>query len=177
MSTSPSAVASRTLPGLLTARELLSAERVGRSKHLSLSLYPAATGLTGHCTLPSSRFGHVFLWDSGSSVGDIIGHSKFINSIDYRPTRPFRVATAGEDNSVGWFEGPPFRYKNAFKVCSLSFPLSSPPLPLLMFSSLLSPPLPSPAVFFPPVPSSPLLSPLLLFSSLLSPCFPLPSGM
>ena len=65
---------------------------------------------------PSDRFGHVFLWDSGSSVGDIIGHSKFINSIDYRPTRPFRVATAGEDKLVCWYEGPPFRYKTAFKV-------------------------------------------------------------
>ena len=58
----------------------------------------------------------MFLWDSGSSVGEITGHSKFINSIDYRPVRPFRVVTAGEDKSVGWFEGPPFRFKNSFKV-------------------------------------------------------------
>ena len=67
-------------------------------------------------TSPSPRFGHVFLWDSGSSVADIIGHSKAINSIDYRPVRPFRVATAGEDKTVGWYEGPPFRYKNSLKV-------------------------------------------------------------
>jgi len=60
------------------------------------------------------RYGHVFLWDSGSSVGEIIGHSKPINSIDYRPTRPFRVATGGEDRIACWFEGPPFRYKNSF---------------------------------------------------------------
>ena len=45
-----------------------------------------------------------------------MGHSKFINSIDYRPSRPFRVATAGEDNLVCWFEGPPFRYKQTLKV-------------------------------------------------------------
>ena len=70
------------------------------------------------------RFGHVFLWDSGSSVGEITGHSKSINSIDYRPSRPFRVATAGEDNSVCWYEGPPFRYKNAFKVGTLRSSLS-----------------------------------------------------
>ena len=62
------------------------------------------------------RFGHVFLWDSGSSVGEITGHSKFINAIDYRPVRPFRVVTAGEDRNVGWFEGPPFRYKTALQV-------------------------------------------------------------
>lgn len=62
----------------------------------------------------STRFGHVFLWDSGSSVGDITGHSKPINSIDYRQERPFRVATGGEDRIACWYEGPPFRYKNAF---------------------------------------------------------------
>ena len=66
----------------------------------------------------------MFLWDSGSSVGEITGHSKSINSIDYRPSRPFRVATAGEDNSVCWYEGPPFRYKNAFKVGTLRSSLS-----------------------------------------------------
>ncbi|XP_065919248.1 WD repeat-containing protein 1-like [Dysidea avara] len=66
------------------------------------------------CGEGREKYGHVFLWDSGSSVGEIIGHSKPINSIDYRPTRPFRVATGGEDRIACWFEGPPFRYKNAF---------------------------------------------------------------
>ena len=58
----------------------------------------------------------MFLWDSGSSVGEISGHSKFINSISYRPVRPFRVVTAGEDKQVGFYEGPPFRLKNLFQV-------------------------------------------------------------
>ena len=56
------------------------------------------------------KFGHIILWDSGSSVGEITGHSKAINSIDYRPVRPFRVVTAGEDHLVCFFEGPPFKY-------------------------------------------------------------------
>ena len=67
----------------------------------------------------SPRYGHVFLWDSGSSVGEIIGHSKTINAIDYRPTRPFRVVTAGEDKAIAWFEGPPFRFKSSNTVCLL----------------------------------------------------------
>ena len=67
------------------------------------------------------RFGHVFLWDSGSSVGEIMGHSKFINAIDYRPVRPFRVVTAGEDNNVCWFEGPPFKYKSSISVSDVAF--------------------------------------------------------
>lgn len=68
-------------------------------------------------SLPPSliRFGHVFLWDSGSSVGDIIGHSKAINAIDLKQTRPFRVVTAGEDNLMCWYEGPPFRFKRDIK--------------------------------------------------------------
>ena len=57
----------------------------------------------------------MFLWDSGSSVGDIIGHSKFINAIDLKQSRPFRVVTAGEDNLMCWYEGPPFRFKREIK--------------------------------------------------------------
>jgi len=49
-------------------------------------------------------------------VGEISGHSKFINNIAYKPTRPFRVVTAGEDKGVGFYEGPPFKYKSMFKV-------------------------------------------------------------
>ncbi|XP_078354362.1 WD repeat-containing protein 1-B-like [Oculina patagonica] len=56
------------------------------------------------------KFGNVFLWDSGSSVGQITGHSKAINAVDYKPTRPFRICTASEDSEVGFFEGPPFKY-------------------------------------------------------------------
>lgn len=48
-------------------------------------------------------------------MGEITGHSKTINSIDYRQVRPFRVATGGEDRIACWFEGPPFRYKSTFQ--------------------------------------------------------------
>ena len=59
----------------------------------------------------------MFLWDSGSSVGTVSGHSKAINSVDYKPTRPFRICTAGEDTDVGFFEGPPFKLNRLNKVC------------------------------------------------------------
>ena len=49
-------------------------------------------------------------------MGEISGHSKFINNIDYRPVRPFRVVTAGEDKHVNFYEGPPFRYKSSNSV-------------------------------------------------------------
>lgn len=51
-----------------------------------------------------------FLFDTGSSVGEIIGHSKAINSVAYRPVRPFRAASGGEDYLVCFHEGPPFKF-------------------------------------------------------------------
>lgn len=57
------------------------------------------------------RFGHVFMSETGTSVGEISGQSKPINSCDFRPTRPFRIVTGSEDNTIGVFEGPPFKFK------------------------------------------------------------------
>eukprot|EP00013_Stygamoeba_regulata_P012926 CAMPEP_0177678464 /NCGR_PEP_ID=MMETSP0447-20121125/29021_1 /TAXON_ID=0 /ORGANISM="Stygamoeba regulata, Strain BSH-02190019" /LENGTH=602 /DNA_ID=CAMNT_0019187465 /DNA_START=146 /DNA_END=1954 /DNA_ORIENTATION=+ len=59
--------------------------------------------------------GRVFLWDSGASVGEISGHAGNINSCDFKQTRPYRIATGGEDKWVNWFEGPPFKFKTSFK--------------------------------------------------------------
>ena len=71
-------------------------------------------------TLPIHRFGSVFLWDSGSSVGNIDGHSKAVNAVDYKPTRPFRICTASEDREIGFFEGPPFKSHHFNRVGSQS---------------------------------------------------------
>ncbi|CAG5024826.1 unnamed protein product [Parnassius apollo] len=57
------------------------------------------------------KFGHVFMAETGTSVGEISGQSKPINSVDFRPARPFRIVTASEDNTIGVFEGPPFKFK------------------------------------------------------------------
>eukprot|EP00727_Mastigamoeba_balamuthi_P005604 m51a1_g1663 putative wd40 repeat-containing protein (604) ;mRNA; f:376123-378700 len=61
------------------------------------------------------RYGAVFMWDAGSSVGEISGHTKTLMSADIKSTRPFRLATGGEDLSVNWFEGPPFKFKKSLK--------------------------------------------------------------
>uniref|UniRef100_V5GM49 Actin-interacting protein 1 n=1 Tax=Anoplophora glabripennis TaxID=217634 RepID=V5GM49_ANOGL len=57
------------------------------------------------------RFGHVFMSETGTSVGEISGQSKPINSCDFKPSRPFRVITGSEDNTIAVFEGPPFKFK------------------------------------------------------------------
>ncbi|GAM20715.1 hypothetical protein SAMD00019534_038900, partial [Acytostelium subglobosum LB1] len=56
------------------------------------------------------RFGAAVIWDSGASCGEIIGHTKLIQSVDIKSSRPFRAATGSEDFAVNWFEGPPFKY-------------------------------------------------------------------
>ena len=55
-------------------------------------------------------FARAFLWDSGSSVGDVSGATKRVCSVAFRPKRPFRIAAASEDFTVGFFEGPPFAF-------------------------------------------------------------------
>jgi len=57
------------------------------------------------------KFGAVFLFDSGSSVGEISGLTKPITTCDFKQVRPYRIATGSEDFQVGWFEGPPFKFK------------------------------------------------------------------
>uniref|UniRef100_A0A6B2L0E5 Uncharacterized protein n=1 Tax=Arcella intermedia TaxID=1963864 RepID=A0A6B2L0E5_9EUKA len=57
------------------------------------------------------KMGEVFLFDSGSSVGEITGHAQPITSLDIKQTRPYRLATGSEDFKLNWFEGPPFKFK------------------------------------------------------------------
>ncbi|OQR96298.1 hypothetical protein THRCLA_07321 [Thraustotheca clavata] len=57
----------------------------------------------------------VFMWDTGNSIGEIAGHQKRILSVDYKPTRPFRILTASEDFNVCAFEGPPFKFKHSLQ--------------------------------------------------------------
>ncbi|KDO24555.1 hypothetical protein SPRG_10370 [Saprolegnia parasitica CBS 223.65] len=57
----------------------------------------------------------VFMWDTGNSIGEIAGHQKRILSVDYKPTRPFRILTASEDFNVCAFEGPPFKFKHSMQ--------------------------------------------------------------
>jgi len=50
-----------------------------------------------------------FMWDTGNSVGEMIGHSKRISTVSYKPSRPFRIMTGGEDFKTCWYAGPPFK--------------------------------------------------------------------
>ena len=58
------------------------------------------------CGQGKQSFTKVFLWDTGSAIGDVSGSTKLVNSCDFKPSRPFRVATASEDFAVSFYEGP-----------------------------------------------------------------------
>ena len=50
-----------------------------------------------------------FLWDTGNSVGEMVGHNKKILSVAYKPSRPFRIMTGSEDMRTLFYAGPPFK--------------------------------------------------------------------
>ncbi|PPR06738.1 hypothetical protein CVT24_013047 [Panaeolus cyanescens] len=62
------------------------------------------------------RFGHAFMFDSGSSTGEILGHSKAVNAVAIRHQRPFRAATAGDDNVINFHSGVPFKFEKTIKT-------------------------------------------------------------
>lgn len=59
------------------------------------------------------KFGHSFLFDSGSSVGEISGHSKVINSVSIRPGRPLKAVTASDDFTMNLYNGVPFKFEKS----------------------------------------------------------------
>ncbi|KAH9941649.1 WD40 repeat-like protein [Epithele typhae] len=61
------------------------------------------------------KFGHAFMMDSGSSTGDIIGHSKIINAVSIRQQRPYRAATASDDTTIVFHQGVPFKLDKPIK--------------------------------------------------------------
>ncbi|EMD35482.1 hypothetical protein CERSUDRAFT_116228 [Gelatoporia subvermispora B] len=62
------------------------------------------------------KFGHAFMIDSGSSTGEIIGHSKTVNAVSIRQQRPYRAATASDDGAIIFHQGAPYKYDKTIKT-------------------------------------------------------------
>ncbi|KAF9788338.1 WD40 repeat-like protein [Thelephora terrestris] len=62
------------------------------------------------------KFAHAFMFDTGTSTGEIIGHSKPLNAVSIRRQRPFRAATGSDDATIGFHHGVPFKYASAIKT-------------------------------------------------------------
>ncbi|EWC46509.1 hypothetical protein DRE_04232 [Drechslerella stenobrocha 248] len=67
------------------------------------------------------RYGHCMTWDTGNSIGEISGHQNVVNAASIKPTRPYRAATAGDDNSVVFYNGPPFKFANSMRGSHTNF--------------------------------------------------------
>jgi hypothetical protein len=65
------------------------------------------------------RYAHAFLVDTGSGVGEMSGHEKCVNTVDYKTTRPFAIVTASEDYSSRLYPGPPFKNKDIINKVNL----------------------------------------------------------
>ena len=61
-------------------------------------------------------------WDTGSNLGaKMSGHTKKALSISYKHTRPFRIASVGEDMHLMFYEGPPFKWTMSDKQTNKNF--------------------------------------------------------
>lgn len=49
--------------------------------------------------------------DTGTTVGELPGHSRPVNSVAVRPAKPYRIATGADDALNCFYEGPPFKFK------------------------------------------------------------------
>jgi len=54
------------------------------------------------------------LVDSGNTVGECVGHDAAVLAVDQRKVRPFRIVSGGEDRTIRFFEGPPFKFVKSF---------------------------------------------------------------
>ena len=59
------------------------------------------------------KFAHAFLFDTLSSVGEVLGHSKVINSVSIRQARPFRAITGSDDLTANFYHGVPYKFQKS----------------------------------------------------------------
>lgn len=63
----------------------------------------------------SNSYGKYFTWDSGNACGTVEGHIKRAISCALKPCRPFKAVTAGEDNMIVAYSGPPYKKTHILK--------------------------------------------------------------
>ncbi|KAL8805080.1 MAG: hypothetical protein Q9182_002170 [Xanthomendoza sp. 2 TL-2023] len=61
------------------------------------------------------KYGHCITADSGNSVGEISGHSSQINTVSIRQQRPLRAMTGGDDTSLVFYHGVPFKFNTSLR--------------------------------------------------------------
>lgn len=64
------------------------------------------------------KYAHAFHVDTGSSVGELHGHSKPVNAVAVRAQRPFKAVTGSDDGTVLFYTGVPFKYARTLSTHS-----------------------------------------------------------
>jgi WD40 repeat protein len=63
----------------------------------------------------NNAYGVVLDASTGSAQGEVMGHTKQVNTGCLKPTRPFRFVTAGDDFTHVFYKGPPFKFQHTCK--------------------------------------------------------------
>ena len=65
------------------------------------------------CGDDHGRLIRAVMWDTGSDLGEFTGHSRSVNSVDFRPCRPYRLVSSSDDMTVAFYQGPPFKFDHS----------------------------------------------------------------
>ena len=63
----------------------------------------------------NNTYGAVLNAETGSSLGEVMGHTKQVNTGCLKPNRPFKFVTAGDDFTHVFYKGPPFKFDHTCK--------------------------------------------------------------
>ena len=63
------------------------------------------------------------MWDTGSDLGEFTGHSRSVNSVDFRPCRPYRLVSSSDDMTVAFYQGPHLSSITLIPITRTSFML------------------------------------------------------
>ena len=69
--------------------------------------------LVAICGDGHGRLIRAVMWDTGSDLGEFTGHSRSVNSVDFRPCRPYRLVSSSDDMTVAFYQGPPFKFDHS----------------------------------------------------------------
>lgn len=61
----------------------------------------------------ANSYGSVINSETGSQQGEVMGHTRPVNTGALKPNRPFRLVTAGDDCQHIFYKGPPFKFEKS----------------------------------------------------------------
>lgn len=63
-----------------------------------------------------NRYGRVVSVDTGTDVGDLTGVTAELTAVSFRPERPFKLCVAGNEHTIKYYDGPPYKFAGSKKT-------------------------------------------------------------